>query len=172
MASRSDEVERTRVLRALPTGEPSGAHVRFSGADLDLEYSFALLERSSTGSLIAHPYVGTLEFEGVYAERFRDDHCDDGATRFPGIGEAEVLEVLDSSWLREISVQVPRREQALLAGAHHVAVRFVEFGLLEVICDRVRFGGVRPDYPGGPAAVYLGDQQRLGNMESGGDYLL
>ncbi len=97
MASRSDEAERTRVLRALPTGEPSGAHVTFSGADRGLEYSFALLERSSTGSLLAHPHVGSLEFEGIYAVRFRDDHCDDGATRFPGIGEAQVVEVLDSS---------------------------------------------------------------------------
>lgn len=172
MEGRSDEAERTRVLRALPTGEPNGALVTFSGADLGLEYSFALLERLSTGSLLAHPYVGTIEFEGVYAVRFRDDHCDDGATRFPGIGEAKLVEVLDSRWLREISAQVSRREQALLAGAHHLAVRFVEFGLLEVISDRVRFDGVRPGGPAGPPAVHLGDHQRTGTTQPGGDYLL
>lgn len=172
MASRSDEAERTRVLRELPTGEPGGALVTFTSMNLLLEYGFALLEQSPAGSLVSHSHVGSVVFEGVYAVRFRDDHCDDGATRFPGIGEAEVVEVLDSSWLREISVQTSRREQALLAGAHHVAVEFSEFGLLEVISDRVRFGGVRPGHPGGPAAVYLGDQQRLGNTESGGDYLV
>ena len=171
MAIQSDEVESTKLIRALPTGEPSGALVTFSSVNLLVEYAYAELLRSPTGSLTARPLVGSLVFEGAYAVRFRDDHCYDRAIRFPGIREAELVEVVNSHWILGISAQVSPRERSLLAGAHHFAVVFGEFGLLEVISDRVRFDGVRSGYLPVPGAIESSDAQCSGNSGTEDDYL-